>query len=848
MRLRILSVMSGEFTSSIIAVAVALLLGLVLSPPLALLAGVVAYAASCWPRLRRGSLLRLALGYLFGIAGVMTLSRGSLTAAGVAADPAGLAPLWWGVLGMVLFCVLAKPLDTMQVPKVMRHPLFLWILLVKLALSLFFGSHYYVDGTMPFVSHFITSGFANPYDAFLALGQVKAFPYSTAMLLFLALPLFVLSPLWSGSLFASGVAAGLGPSGAVGGAGASMLQLLLFRLPLLLADIGILLLLCRMLPTREEKVLWYYWASPIAIYITYFHGQLDVIPVFLLLASLYLLLREQYPASFAVLGLALSAKANIFVAVPFIFLYLWRRRQSLERIIGHFALSGVVYAILALPFVSSPGYQALVVHAEEQFWLFLLQVPYHVQGLVLYLAPLALVLFFFRVAYFKTFSQNGLFMSLAVAFTLLVTLVPPRPGWFYWSIPFLAYFFIRDERLSKKYYTLINGSYLLYFLVLSPQSDLFSSLRVPADILPVSVPSAFFGSNAVFFANLGFTLFVGVLLSNIYFIYRRGLLETLEVRERPLSIGVAGDSGSGKSTLTGIISDLVGAHNLTVLEGDDLHRWERGDANWESLTHLDPKANKLALDAEHLAAIKNSQQVERREYDHGNGQFTDTKSKAPGRFVIVSGLHSFYLARMRALLDLKIFLEPEETLRREWKLTRDSGERKHSGRAVARQIQKRLPDSKKHILPQRQFADLVLRFVREGPAASSRKADKRKPSLLLEVTLKNHYDVQALLAALDNALVCHDYSDDLEHMSMMFSEHITSSRVAGVVSDAGSPASPEALLTPEAIARIAYHLYPNLEELLDNRRPRWRGGYNGIIQLLVLLLLADSARTGESHG
>lgn len=708
----------------------------------------------------------------------------------------------------------SKGIKDIRFPKIFMSRIFISVLILKIVFSFLFGSDVYVKGTIPFVNYFISSGFQNPYNHFLELGQLKAFPYSTTMLLFITIPVYLLYFILS-----------FGDVSAFIGTSVGTLNLFVTRVPLLIADIGIFYILSLMLKTREKETLLFYWCSPITFYIIYFHGQLDVIPVFLLFVALYLLLNERELASFAVLGLALSAKANIFVALPFILLYLWRKKYDLAKIAGYTALSLGVYAVMVSPFLFSEGYKQLVLNAEEQYWLFTLMIPYTIHNLVVYVVPLVLVVFFFRIAYFKTISQDSLFMSLAVGFTILVTLVPPMPGWFYWSIPFIAYFFVKEEGTSKKYYTLISVFYFLYFVALSKDSDIFKAFQVVSpQIAGVNQPYYWLASmtdKADFIVNTAFTILIAILLSNIYFIYKRGLLTNLEFKDKPVSIGIAGDSATGKSTLNSIVIDMVGSKNTTVLEGDDLHKWERSDKSWEKLTHLDPKGNYLYLGMEHLEHIKTNKPVHRKEYDHSIGKFRESRRKLPSKFVIVSGLHSFYISGMRKLLDVKIFLQPEEELRRYWKTVRDSKERGYNQKKIISQIRTRMVDSKKYIMPQKRFADVVISFLPAGKIWKNKGRDNNAaPKLLLNIIMKNFYDVNHILSLLekDKAVKKFEYSPDLETISMQFSDTITAKEVEN----------------------IAYAICPNLEEMLDNRKQKWHAGHNGIIQLFILLVLMET--------
>ena len=58
-------------------------------------------------------------------------------------------------------------------------------------------------------------------------------------------------------------------------------------------------------------------------------------------------------------------------------------------------------------------------------------------------------------------------------------------------------------------------------------------------------------------------------------------------------ICITGSSGVGKSTLSKFLYFIFGCNDVVTLNGDDAHRWERGDTNWDIYTHLNPSANNL---------------------------------------------------------------------------------------------------------------------------------------------------------------------------------------------------------------------------------------------------------------
>jgi phosphoribulokinase len=71
----------------------------------------------------------------------------------------------------------------------------------------------------------------------------------------------------------------------------------------------------------------------------------------------------------------------------------------------------------------------------------------------------------------------------------------------------------------------------------------------------------------------------------------------------------------------------------------------------------------------------------------------------------------------RDCINVAVFLEPDEGLRRAWKLARDTTERGYTPEEVASELARREADSAAYVRPQRDFADIVVRFQRQEDAA-----------------------------------------------------------------------------------------------------------------------------------
>ena len=103
---------------------------------------------------------------------------------------------------------------------------------------------------------------------------------------------------------------------------------------------------------------------------------------------------------------------------------------------------------------------------------------------------------------------------------------------------------------------------------------------------------------------------------------------------------ICGDSGSGKSTLGGLLKKLF--NNSFMLECDRYHKWERHDKNWDTTTHLSPKANYITKMSEDIFNLRIGNDIHQVDYDHSTGKFTEKQHISSSDNLIVCGLHSLY--------------------------------------------------------------------------------------------------------------------------------------------------------------------------------------------------------------
>jgi phosphoribulokinase len=196
-------------------------------------------------------------------------------------------------------------------------------------------------------------------------------------------------------------------------------------------------------------------------------------------------------------------------------------------------------------------------------------------------------------------------------------------------------------------------------------------------------------------------------------------------RRRPALLGLAGDSASGKSTLSHGIEYILGSERVRRVCADDYHRYDRAERAGLGITPLDPFANRMDVMASDLRSLASGHTVTKPTYDHQTGEFGPDESVEPAEIVIVEGLLSIADRATRDAIDVAVFLEPEERLRRRWKLERDVFERSYSPQQVVDEIHHREADAAEYVRPQRDFADIIVTFHRRPEAQDDEQLSAR---------------------------------------------------------------------------------------------------------------------------
>lgn len=648
---------------------------------------------------------------------------------------------------------------------------------LRLCLLFIGGGFVFEKYFIPFLDYFAQHPFENTWSMF----PPEYFPYGLFPLLALGIPKVITYSLFGGTAL-----------------GTTALNFAVIKTVLLIFDTTLYWILTRLSFFNARRLTYLYWLNPIIVYISYGLGHFDVISICLIVASLFLIGKKHIRLAGLVAGCALSSKFQVALILPFIAAYLWNtnyRKLAIKNLLCFFVPLTVIGLLGFMPVMSAHHLSYSVITSPEAQRLFAAKFAMgqnidFLFGFALVLLALGRLIFSTRISY------NGLIYGSGLLLGSLVVATHAQPGWYFWALPFLSLFFANFVTAPILVFIGTTVAYLLHFLLVEPFAPEFQSVS---------------------FTGLQLGLMI-----QLFMLYWLCLKHETQIknRVRPLMLGLSGDSGAGKNHLCQIIQSLLDPENCIIVEGDNYHKWERGDKNWEVVTHLNPNANNLLKMQDHAKQIARGQPILHHHYDHSTGRFVSQAPTNPSKTIIFQGLHSLYLKSLRDTLDLRIFLDPNLKVRTFWKIQRDVFERGYSLQKVLDSMAKREADSQIHIQPQRRKSDWVIELTTDEEIEPAQMKKGDQPNLYLKYTLYNDEPIAEILEELQNlglSTAIEFLSSDLDKVQVTI----------------------KGMIGAEQVASIAYRLFPNMRHLTRSSvPPLFLEGFDGIHQLFLLALLS----------
>lgn len=179
-----------------------------------------------------------------------------------------------------------------------------------------------------------------------------------------------------------------------------------------------------------------------------------------------------------------------------------------------------------------------------------------------------------------------------------------------------------------------------------------------------------------------------------------------------LFIGICGASGSGKSTLAEELAKMVNKSILII--NQDAYYYDHPDMPFEDrckLNYDEPCIFDHDQLYEDVCALLRGERVLRKRYDYTAHRRAPQQEEylEPHDVIVVEGIHAFYDARLRDIMDLKLFVRVDADICLLRRIQRDINER---GRAIDNISMQYLTTVKpmfdRYIRNYEQYADVIV--------------------------------------------------------------------------------------------------------------------------------------------
>ncbi len=177
-------------------------------------------------------------------------------------------------------------------------------------------------------------------------------------------------------------------------------------------------------------------------------------------------------------------------------------------------------------------------------------------------------------------------------------------------------------------------------------------------------------------------------------------------------IGISGGTGSGKTSIAREILKEFRTGEVAVIQLDsyyqDLRDMSIANRNEQNFDH--PDAMDFNLLHEHLSVLLNGTAVDIPVYDfRTHMRQIETIRIEPHQVFVLEGILTLWDSKMRALMDIKLFIETPDDIRFIRRLTRDREKRDRTTQSVIDQYLASVrPMHEQFVVPMKAYADLII--------------------------------------------------------------------------------------------------------------------------------------------
>lgn len=176
-------------------------------------------------------------------------------------------------------------------------------------------------------------------------------------------------------------------------------------------------------------------------------------------------------------------------------------------------------------------------------------------------------------------------------------------------------------------------------------------------------------------------------------------------------VGIAGGSASGKTTIVNMIKEYF--QNDIELISHDSYYWPHDDMPLEERSKLNydhPSSFETDKMIEDVKQLKAGHEIYRPVYDYAkHTRAKETVLVEPKRVIIVEGILILEDARLRELMDIKVFVDTDADERLMRRIVRDIHERGRSIESVLTQYAHTVkPMHEQFVEPSKKYANIII--------------------------------------------------------------------------------------------------------------------------------------------